>query len=154
MAVLDVLLVHGVVATIVGGWGIDALLGRQTRTHGDLDLLVSRQQLQHATRVLSSLEFEEVRRDDVCLVRLQDKQRRRVDLHLIDVNRDGSATEQLPGGQTYRYTRESREVPGFIGGYPITCLSCQAQLLRHAGYRLRDDDRRDLRLLRDAPPTL
>lgn len=66
MAVLYVLLVHGVVATIAGGWGIDALLGRQTRTHGDLDLLVSRQQLQHATRVLSSLEFEEVRRDDVC----------------------------------------------------------------------------------------
>jgi lincosamide nucleotidyltransferase A/C/D/E len=28
---------------IDGGWGVDALLGRQTRTHADLDIAVNRQ---------------------------------------------------------------------------------------------------------------
>jgi hypothetical protein len=44
--------------------------GRQTLTHGDLGLLISRRQLQHTIQALSFLGFKEVRRDDVRLVRL------------------------------------------------------------------------------------
>jgi hypothetical protein len=34
----------GLVVWLDGGWGIDALLGRETRTHADLDLVIDRDQ--------------------------------------------------------------------------------------------------------------
>ena len=42
LRVLDALEVAGVRASLTGGWGIDALLGRQTRAHGDARLRHSR----------------------------------------------------------------------------------------------------------------
>jgi lincosamide nucleotidyltransferase A/C/D/E len=36
--VLQALAEAGVWASVEGGWGVDALLHRQTRQHGDLDL--------------------------------------------------------------------------------------------------------------------
>lgn len=40
--VLDLLSDADVETWVSGGWGVDALVGRQTRTHRDLDLLVPR----------------------------------------------------------------------------------------------------------------
>ena len=40
---LSALLAEGIDASVEGGWGIDALLGRQTREHADLDLAISRE---------------------------------------------------------------------------------------------------------------
>ena len=39
--VLDALEAASVPVCVDGGWGIDALLGEQTRVHGDLDLIAS-----------------------------------------------------------------------------------------------------------------
>lgn len=41
MAILDELDRRGVRFVVVGGWGVDALVGEQTRLHRDLDLLVA-----------------------------------------------------------------------------------------------------------------
>ena len=43
----------GVLARLVGGCGVDALVGRQTREHRDLDLVVAAQQLDRALAALS-----------------------------------------------------------------------------------------------------
>ena len=40
LAVLDLLAAAEVRAWVAGGWGVDALLGRQTRPHCDIDLVV------------------------------------------------------------------------------------------------------------------
>ena len=40
LEVLDALARAGVPSWLVGGWGVDALLGTVTRTHGDADVLV------------------------------------------------------------------------------------------------------------------
>jgi lincosamide nucleotidyltransferase A/C/D/E len=42
-----------------GGWGIDALLGRETRTHSDLDLVIDRNQVPRAQQLLCRLGFED-----------------------------------------------------------------------------------------------
>ena len=41
LEILDRLRSHGVTASVDGGWGVDALVGRQTRPHEDLDLVVA-----------------------------------------------------------------------------------------------------------------
>ena len=40
LAVLDRLADEGTAAWVDGGWGVDALLERQTRDHSDLDLVI------------------------------------------------------------------------------------------------------------------
>ncbi|WP_414820615.1 nucleotidyltransferase domain-containing protein, partial [Streptomyces anthocyanicus] len=40
LALLERLHAHGVDACVGGGWSVDALLGKQTRDHSDLDLWV------------------------------------------------------------------------------------------------------------------
>ena len=39
---LDALAERGIDVRLDGGWGVDALLGRQTREHNDLDLFSER----------------------------------------------------------------------------------------------------------------
>src|SRR4051794_21469752 len=49
---LGVLEAAGVRCWLAGGWGVDALVGRQTRVHRDLDLVLDRAHTETALRVL------------------------------------------------------------------------------------------------------
>lgn len=40
ISLYQLLLANGIQAWITGGWGIDALLGKQTRPHKDLDVIM------------------------------------------------------------------------------------------------------------------
>ncbi len=51
------LLVRGVRLWVDGGWGIDALLGRQTRPHEDLDAIVAFEDLPALARFLGGCGF-------------------------------------------------------------------------------------------------
>lgn len=51
-AVLADLRRSGCLARAGGGWGVDALVGRQTRAHRDLDLAVNAEDESAALRVL------------------------------------------------------------------------------------------------------
>ena len=42
---------------LMGGWGVDALLDRQTRPHNDLDVLVDVSNLERLRRCLIDLDF-------------------------------------------------------------------------------------------------
>jgi hypothetical protein len=57
LAVLAELEAAGVAAWIDGGWGIDALLGRQTRPHDDLDLVVAADAVPACRMVLAAGGF-------------------------------------------------------------------------------------------------
>jgi lincosamide nucleotidyltransferase A/C/D/E len=49
LAVVGVLEAEGISVWLDGGWGVDALLGYQTRDHDDLDVVV---ELNNATRII------------------------------------------------------------------------------------------------------
>lgn len=57
VAFLDVLAAADVTPWIDGGWGVDALLGHQTREHGDLDLVI---EARHEAGVLGLLLGDDV----------------------------------------------------------------------------------------------
>jgi lincosamide nucleotidyltransferase A/C/D/E len=63
MAAADLVdLVHelercGVAVWLDGGWGVDAVLGGQTRAHDDLDLVVQLQQIERLQSALAQRGF-------------------------------------------------------------------------------------------------
>ena len=55
--VLDALGSAGLDVWVDGGWGVDALVGEQTRPHEDLDLVVARSDVPRAEAALRPLGF-------------------------------------------------------------------------------------------------
>jgi lincosamide nucleotidyltransferase A/C/D/E len=134
--VLGVLERSGVRAYCSGGWGIDVLLGRQTRRHRDLDLVIEAGRLATAEAALSGIGYEEWYRHDSDVpmhrrVVVRDRRARVLDLHPVDLG-----AHPLP------------VATGMVAGRPAPCLSAGVQEVQHLGYRKRLRDRVDLRLLR------
>src|SRR5215472_18045443 len=59
----DILEKVGVQIWIDGGWGVDALLGRQTRPHKDLDIVLADQHLVRFERFLASRGYRRTKRE-------------------------------------------------------------------------------------------
>jgi len=159
---------------LMGGWGVDALLGKLSRIHGDLDLLVPKSEVADVERLLRShqwlsvAEWKTRRRKRVLdpatgelvrpdarpappthVVSLVDKFGRRVDLHPLDI-RSKVAVETLADGQRYEYPESWLEGIGHILGQTVNCLTAEAQLTRHSGYaprRIPDEHRKDVAIL-------
>lgn len=125
-----------------GGWGVDCLLGEQTRPHGDLDLVVPRIDLEGIRVVLLDRGYEVIRDWLPTSLALRDASGREVDLHPIDTTADGGGDQILTDGSTWHY---GRPVEGLIASRPVRCASAEDQLLMHQGYEPRAVDFEDVR---------
>jgi lincosamide nucleotidyltransferase A/C/D/E len=136
---------------VAGGWGVDALVGRASRPHGDLDLLVADDRGSRARRALAAAGF--VCTLDELPTRFEMTHPRLgvVDLHPIVLDADGNARLELPNGTSWVYGRGALDALGTIGTRQCRCLSPAEQLRLHQGYELRDVDRADIDLLRSHP---
>ncbi len=147
LEVLECLNVAGVAMWLDGGWGVDALLGEETRPHDDLDLVMAMAQLdaaRHAFRALGYvLTIDEL--PTRCV--LANAADRRVDIHPVTFDRDGGGLQQLPDGSAFRYLPEELAGTGTIAGRSFRCLTPELQLRCHLAYEPDDDDRHDMRLL-------
>jgi lincosamide nucleotidyltransferase A/C/D/E len=132
-----------------GGWGVDALVGRQTRPHRDLDLAVD---VTAATleRVLETLAQEgyEIETDwRPSRVELAAAGSRWVDVHPLTFDAHGVGHQaNVDGLDPFRYPPEAF-ARGIIGGCAVDCLSVAQQLTFHRGYTPREQDLHDLALL-------
>jgi lincosamide nucleotidyltransferase A/C/D/E len=131
---------------VEGGWGVDALLGKQTRDHDDLDLGVRMEDVERICATLS--EF--ARSDDEWPASfvLRDARGRKVDCHPLhfDDNGDGWQANRA-GGPPYRWPREHLQAVGVVGGVEIPCISPELQLRWHVYADFDDVDWRDMRAL-------
>jgi len=48
-----------------GGWGVDAILGKQSREHGDVDIVVQQKDALKLRKLLKEMRYQEVKRDDI-----------------------------------------------------------------------------------------
>lgn len=55
---------NGIEVWIDGGWGIDALLGKQTRPHNDLDIAIDHKDKPRLRKLLEEKGYKDVSRDD------------------------------------------------------------------------------------------
>ena len=133
-------------AWLDGGWGVDALVGRQTRTHADLDLAVDVLALPQVTALLKQDGYR-VLRDELptAVAYRHDGSGRELDLHPLVITEDGGGDQAQPDGrEPWHY---GVPVTGYVAGQPVPCCSLETQLRAHQGYPPRDSDRADMAVL-------
>ncbi len=144
--ILEEFAAAGIDHWVGGGWGIDALVGRQTREHDDLDLAIPAPALERAMDLVGGLRYRVVTDWLPVRVAVRDESGREIDLHPIVFEADGSAwLPDLDGGR-FHYPAGSF-ARGTIGGNPVPCLSADLQLEFHLGYEPGDKDCADMRAL-------
>lgn len=136
---------NGIGVHVDGGWGVDALLGEQTRTHGDLDIAIEHLHVPKLRELLAERGYEDVPRDDTrdCNFVLGDQYGHEVDVHSYTFDED----KKIIYGVEYPY--ESLTGTGEISGYTVKCISPEWMVRFHTGYELDDDDYHDVRALCD-----
>jgi len=74
-----------------GGWGVDALLGRHTRRHSDLDIAIRHQDVPALRALLGAKGYRDVPRADTrdCNFVLGDDQGHEVDVHSYTFDAEG-----------------------------------------------------------------
>ena len=153
MSVAEVHAVHdalgraGVQVWLEGGWGVDALAGRQTRPHRDLDVDLDARHEPEALAALRDLGYEIETDWRPNRVELAAPGQRWVDLHPLTFDAEGNGVQAGLAGERYVYPAGCFTT-GTIGGRTVGCLTATQQIAWHTGYRLRDVDRHDLVLLR------
>jgi lincosamide nucleotidyltransferase A/C/D/E len=136
---------------VAGGWGVDSLVGRQTRLHRDLDLALD---AGNETVALRALELRGYRVETdwrPVRVELVAEGRGRVDVHPVVFDAAGHGRQADLGGGHFDYSPEAFD-QGALGGVPVPCLSRDQQLLFHTGYQPRAIDLLDLALLERTLP--
>lgn len=131
LLVLGTLNRAGVGTVVMGGWGVDALVGEQQRPHRDLDLILDHSDLDTALITLRRLGFEEWFRNPAPLpfvehgkqgdvIVMRDAAMRVVDLHPMCLTGLGTSV-----------------ATGSIDGREVKCVSASLQIEAHTGNRIR-----------------
>jgi lincosamide nucleotidyltransferase A/C/D/E len=146
LEVLDLLAVPGIPAWVDGGWGVDALLGEQTREHRDLDLAVRSGDESRLRAALARAGLVEVSAEPHNPV-FEDGRGRTVDVHFVDmtVEREGPRGWMVYGDIAYDVG--AFEGQGMIGGRRVACTTLLSQLRSHSGYALDQGDLHDVAAL-------
>src|SRR6266567_2305511 len=110
---------HGTRVVVDGGWGVDALLGEQTRVHADLDIALEHKDVPKLRALLEARGYKDVPRDDT--------------------------RGKLVFG--VEYPLDSLTGTGSIQGYPVICISAEWMVKFHSGYELDEHDYYDVSAL-------
>jgi lincosamide nucleotidyltransferase A/C/D/E len=151
-SVLEWLELAGIEVWVDGGWGVDALVGEQTRPHGDLDLALSVANLDRAREALERHGFqhdEAIQPGLPARLVMRDEEGREVDFHPLAFDRAGNGWQQLSkSGRAWGcYPADDLHATGVIGGRGMRCLSPQLQFRFRMGYEWSERDEHDIRLL-------
>jgi lincosamide nucleotidyltransferase A/C/D/E len=148
---LSALDAHGVAACVGGGWAVDALVGRQTRDHSDLDLWVPAPGLEGLFLAFAEHGLDRIHPwpgDRPWNFVLHDGVSRRVDLHLYEDLGEGRLSYGSVASP-FTFATDDLSGRGEIDGVTVGCERAEFALRNHTGYPPRDVDRHDVALLRN-----
>ncbi len=134
---------HGIEVYVDGGWAVDALLGRQTRPHNDLDIALQHSDVPKLRALLEARGYKDVPRDDTweCNFVMGDEKGHRVDIHSYIFDAQGKLVYGVP------YTFESLSGSGSIQGYRVKCISPDWLVKFYTGYEPDENDYHDVAAL-------
>ena len=133
---LDLLASAGVEVWLDGGWGVEALLGRITRAHNDLDLVLALDDLARAVEVLVGSGFG-ITEEELGRAVLEHAELGRVDLHPVTFDAEGNGIQvqtPTPPSVTRLVYRSDGFVTGVILGRSVPCMSAEVQLSVRLGF--------------------
>jgi lincosamide nucleotidyltransferase A/C/D/E len=155
------LMANDIQAWLTGGWGVDALLQKQTRPHKDLDILLLVDDIMQARTLLSQDGYELKERwpenrwvmDRYGVMTatafvLRDTEGREVDAHAMRLDSRGNGVPAWRD-EGLVFKREDLAGKGMIAGCAVHCLSPEMQVLCHTGYDLPHEQLCDLKLLHE-----
>lgn len=146
LAVVDWLEARGAVHVITGGWAVDALVGRATRPHRDLDVIVEAGACDSLARWLRGRGYEVAA--DWLPIRVELRRGRcGVDLHPMKVDGRGDGVQAGFGTQVFEH-RAADRTRGRIGGRRVVVATAARLMELHRGYEPRPEDLHDIALLR------
>ncbi len=145
---LDLMEVLGIAPVVAGGWGIDALVGHQTREHRDLDVLIPDPFVAPLVDALVDASFSITTTWLPVRIELSDTVTgRHIDIHpAFDDGSDGWWQHGVDG-QRFESPRETLTL-GTIGPRTVGCFTAAKQIELHQGYPHRPEDVHDLGVLR------
>ena len=155
--IYDFLSTNGIQVWLTGGWGIDALLGEQTRPHKDLDLIMLLDDVVRTQELLGGegynlkMLWEENRpaldskgNQVATAFVLQDPNGREFDAHAMVLDDQGNGVPAWEEAEGFTFTKADLSGLGRIGGYEVQCITAKSQMVCHTGYELPEKQHRDL----------
>ncbi len=126
-----------------GGWCIDALLGKQTREHPDLDIAVQRKDNTRLRELLESKGFQEQKRNDSVqwMYVLRNGDGKQVDVHAFEYDDAGKNVYGI------EYPYGSLTGKGTINGQEVNCISPEWMFKFKTAYKPKDKDKSDVNAL-------
>lgn len=139
---------NNVAIWIDGGWGVDALLEKQTRTHPDLDIAIQKKDLPKFREILTHKGFKEIKQDIAKSHNfvLGDELGREIDVHVIEIDSKGNGIYG-PKEKGEMYPATSLTGKGKINNLEVRCISPEWLIKFHSGYSLKEKDFYDVSLL-------
>jgi hypothetical protein len=145
-----------------GGWGLDSLLGFQSRIHHDIDLVLKDydEALPTVTTALQDLGYAMISADRSAAwlprrTTFMNVKARVIEVLGVDWEMVDAAWTLLGSERPASVTRQARQhffTTGSLADRPVPSLTREAQTLFHLGYRQKPRDRRNIERLRALDP--
>ena len=138
----------GITMWVDGGWGVDALLGQQSRPHKDLDIVIQQKDVSRLRELLEARGYKGIKLEEARPWNfvLGDAKGRELDVHVIVVNDKGNGLYG-PAQNGEMYPAASLTGTGSICGQAVRCISPEWAVKFHSGYQLKEKDFRDVSAL-------
>jgi lincosamide nucleotidyltransferase A/C/D/E len=139
---------NGITLWIDGGWGVDALLGYQTRPHKDVDIAIQEKDVPRMRELLQNEGYQEIKLETARPHNfvLGDTKGHAIDVHVIVLDANGNGMYG-PVRNGEMYPADSLTGTGKIAGKDIQCISPEWMVKFHSGYELKEKDFSDVSAL-------
>jgi lincosamide nucleotidyltransferase A/C/D/E len=143
---------NGIEIVIDGGWGIDALLGSETRLHKDLDIAVQHKDVSKLREILSRKGYKNIEKPDTKDFNfvVGDNKGREIDIHSYTFDENGNNIYGIA------YPLASLTGKGVINGQKVRCIALEWVIKFHENYDPEEKDFNDVKALMNkfniAPP--
>jgi lincosamide nucleotidyltransferase A/C/D/E len=143
--VYDLLEGHGIKIWVDGGWGVDALLGEQTREHCDLDFAIQERDLPRMPELLEQWGYQNKGEEHARPWNfiMKDQSGHEIDVHAVKLDGAGNGIYG-PEENGDMYPASSLTGSGSIAGRLVRCISPEDMVKFHSGYQLDENDFHDV----------
>jgi len=128
---------------IDGGWCVDALIGKQTREHSDLDIAVHRKDNARLRMLFENNHYTEEERYDSSefMYVMKSEAGKYFDVHVFEYDDNGNNTYGI------EYPFGSLTGTGVIDGQVVNCIDPDGRLKFKTGYKQKEKDLQDLSVM-------